>query len=253
MICNDCGEQNPDRARFCIHCGIDLPSLEGRTVEKPGVYRQKTTPSLVDWIRNMETSEDLTHGQVVIITARWILVIAGLMLSLWLTGGGDGDPDQVGVLRVQLVLILALAVANFYLHAQVLMRRPILTPIAYAASAGDIAVVSLIVLAKGGYDSGLYVFYFPAVLALSVSFRTHMTLAFAGAAGALYCLIAVSTGGGYEMQFVITRLLMLAAVAVCGNTYWRLERDRRLVATSSKGPVKEQARRESRRELFSVR
>jgi len=55
------------------------------------------------------------------------------------------------------------------------------------------------------------------------------------------------------MQFVITRLLMLTAIAVCGTTYWRIERDRRQEATSNQGPVNEQAQRESRRELLSVR
>ena len=63
-----------------------------------------------------ERSEDLAQGQIVIVSARWILVIAGLVLTLW-------APDKIGTLRIQLMVLLILAVANFYLHAQLLMRK----------------------------------------------------------------------------------------------------------------------------------
>ena len=64
-----------------------------------------------------ETADDLAHGQVVIIAARWVLVVAGLILALW-------DPAPIAELRFQIVFILGLAMVNFYLQAQVLMRRP---------------------------------------------------------------------------------------------------------------------------------
>ena len=170
-----------------------------------------------------ETSEDLSYGQVVIIAARWILVVAGLMLALW-------EPDAIGELRIQIVLILGLAVANFYLHAQVLMGRPVMAPVVLGASAADIGIISLIIFAQGGFESQLYVFYFPAILALSVVFRTQVTVAFTGAAVATYGLIALSTASGDVEQIIVTRLLMIAGVAVCGNAYWRIERDRRKAA-----------------------
>ena len=73
-------------------------------------------------------------------------------------------------------------------------------------------------------------FYFPAILALSVAFRTEFTLAFASAAVAVYGMISLATFGGDDGQALIARLLMLVAVAVCGNVYWRTERDRRRAA-----------------------
>jgi hypothetical protein len=176
-----------------------------------------------------DATSDLAHGQVVIIAARWILTLAGLLLALW-------NPGSVGELRVQILVILILAVSNFYLHAQVLRRRPILDTVAYGASAADLAVVTLLVVANGGFESDLYIFYFPAILALSVAFPTLMTLAFAGGAIALYVPVALlSPGTATEsgLQALLVRVLMLAAVAVCGNTYWRIEGERRQAAVEA--------------------
>jgi hypothetical protein len=185
-----------------------------------------------------EPSEDLHHGQVVVIAARWILVGAGLMLALW-------NPDAVGELKVQLMLILGLAVANFFLHSRVLMGQRVMPAVAYMASAVDIGVISMIVVAAGGFESGAYVFYFPALLALSVAYRTEVTFVFTGAAVALYGLIA-SAGmvGAEDGATVVARLLILAAVAVCGNVYYRTERDRRKAAEQTREELKIQLQQE---------
>ncbi len=176
----------------------------------------------------LETSEELGHGQVVIIAARWILVIAGLMLALW-------NPEALGELRTQVVLILGLAVGNFFLHSQLLMKKPIALPIVYGASAADIGVVSLIIAVAGGFSSSLFVFYFPALLAMSVAFRTSVSLSFAAAAIMIYALISGATMAESDGAVLVTRMLMLAGVAVCGNAYWRTERDRRNAAANPLG------------------
>jgi hypothetical protein len=113
------------------------------------------------------------------------------------------------------------------------MRRPVLAPVVYVASAADIAVISLIVIAGGGLFSNAYVFYFPAILVMSVAFRTPVTFAFAGSAIALYRLISMADVVGIEGADLATRMIMLAGVAVCGNVYWRVERDRRLAMARS--------------------
>ena len=81
-------------------------------------------------------------------------------------------------------------------------------------------------------------FFFPALLGLSVAFRTEVTFAFAGAAIALYGLIAtpaiVDDGGAV----LATRILMMAAIAVCGNIYWRTERDRRKAAVEARDELR---------------
>ena len=248
MHCPNCNERNPESNSFCSRCGTALrgESPEGRkktkgsdapaetqseavsaiAVEKP----RPATPALIDWFK--ETA-DLAYGQMVIITARWMLVGAGFILTLW-------NPDAIGELRVQIALILALAGANFFLHSQVLMKRPVLVPVVYAASAADIVVISLIVIAAGGFETGLFVFYFPAVLAFSVAFRTEMTAIYATAAIAIYGLISVAGVSGDDGATLVTRMAMLAAVAVCGNIYYRNERDRRRAADEMRESLKAQ-------------
>src|SRR5687768_17094339 len=91
-------------------------------------------------------SEDVGSGQIVIISARWVLVLAGLLLTLC-------QPGTLAELRVHIVALLLLAVGNFYLHAQVLMRRQLPDLAVYAASVADIAVISLLAFSQGGAAS----------------------------------------------------------------------------------------------------
>ena len=175
-----------------------------------------------------EDAGDLAQGQQVVIAARWILVGAGLLLALW-------NPASVGDLKVYLVVILGLAVANFYLQSQLLMRKPVITPVAYGASAGDIVAISLMVMAGDGFGSPLFVFYLPAVLAISVAFRTETTAVFTAAAIGMYGLISLPTVVDGSETALLTRLMVIVAVAISGNTYWRIERDRREAAAHPPG------------------
>ena len=170
---------------------------------------------------------DLDHGQIVIVTARWIMIAIGLVLSIFYPTG------TVGELRLQVALILLLGIANFYLHAQLLRRKPIPVWVAYLASAADLLVISILLLPQGGFDSYRYVLYFPALLALSVAFEPAVTAVYAGAAIVVYGAIAVLTVPlpADDLPIVVCRLLMLAAIAFCGVVYWRIEQERRLGRT----------------------
>ena len=167
-----------------------------------------------------EISIDLVNSQGVIIMARWILVTSGLLLALW-------NPMQMDDLRVQIVLILGLAVGNFFLHAQMVSGKAINPAIVYAASAADMVVITGLIISQGGFDSTLFVFYFPAILAMSVTFHPSITAIFAGTAITAYALISLATLGNVDEVALITRLIMMTAVAVCGGLYWHIEQQRR--------------------------
>jgi hypothetical protein len=163
-------------------------------------------------------------GQSVIVVARWVLVLSGLLLALW-------DPGPIGQIRLHVFVLLILAVGNFYLHAQLLMRRPTLSAIAYGASAADIVVITLLVVSQGGFASPLYIFYFPAILAFSAAFPLSRTVGFASAAVGIYTSIAIFTAASEsDIQSAIVRMLMLTAVAVCATMYRRIEDGRRHAA-----------------------
>jgi hypothetical protein len=164
--------------------------------------------------------DDLALGQGVIVAARWVLVAAGLGLALI-------APPSAGFLRTQVLLVQVLAVCNFALHAQLLRRRPTIAALAYAASAADIAIVTALVGVDGGYASGLYVFYFPAILALSVAFPAIIAAAYIAATLTAMGAIALATAPVGAEQDLLIRGLMLLAVGLCGALYANVEARRR--------------------------
>jgi hypothetical protein len=166
----------------------------------------------------MEAQADLDHGQVVIVTARWLLIVVGLFLLT------VKPTSNVSELRLQLALLLVLGLVNFVMHAHLLRRRPIPAAVAFGTSAADLLVITILVLSQGG-NSQVFVLYFPALLALSVAFEPFVTVAYAIATAGVYAVIALGTT---TAPIVLTRVLMLAAVACCGGLYWTVERERRL-------------------------
>src|ERR1700726_3911256 len=76
---------------------------------------------------------DRSGGQTVIVIARWLLVLAGLGLTLW-----HPAPSDLGRVRVTVLVLLGLAVGNFYLQTQALIGRPVRAPLLYTASFVDI-------------------------------------------------------------------------------------------------------------------
>lgn len=165
-------------------------------------------------------SEDLAYGQSVLVWARWILIGTGLLLSFW-------SPKDLLTLQVQLAAIITLAFGNFYLHVQLLRGRPAIDNVVYGASLADIAVVTALVIVQGGFASPVFIFYFAAVVGISVAFPTWMTTAYTAIVIGTYGLIATTSTTPDDYPAIFTRLLMIAAIAVCGNVFARHESRRR--------------------------
>src|SRR5579859_4586781 len=162
-------------------------------------------------------SPELASGQMIIVVARWLLVLTGLLVTLW-------NPDPLPRLRVEIGVILLVAIANFVMHAQLLRRRQTLELVAAAASFGDLLVISSLIGLQGGFNSNVFVFYFPALLAIAVAFPTAEAFAL-GAVGICLGLSAFGVGAP-DTTPVLLRGIAMAGVLVMGNAYWRLHRDR---------------------------
>jgi hypothetical protein len=192
------------------------PEAPKRLPPQPKAQSDKGLSSFVGSVR----SEDLVFGQTVLVWARWILIGTGLVLSFW-------SPTDLLMLQVQLAAIIALAFGNFYLHVQLLRGHPAIDNIVYAASVADICVVTALVLVQGGYSSPVFIFYFAAAVGISVAFPTLLTAGYTAVVIGVYGVICLSTAPPEEFPAVFTRLLMIAAVAVCGNLFARNESHRR--------------------------
>jgi hypothetical protein len=168
----------------------------------------------------------LPESQMVIIIARWVLVLSGLFLVLC-----DTQSVSMNTIRFEIIVILLLAVSNFYLVAQVLTKKPAMNAVLYGMGILDIAVITFIIVAQKGFDSNAYTFYFPAMLAFSVVFPTVELCIFMSGTILAYGFVGLSTlQTAADFQTLIIRLLMLAAVAVCGNYFSRLEQNRHKAA-----------------------
>ena len=94
-------------------------------------------------------------------------------------------------------------------------------------------------MSGNGYASHLFVFYLPAVLAISVAFNTNATAAFTTGILAAYLFatapslidgsiaFAETSEGAAVATGLAMRIIVIVGIAVCGNAYWRMERDRR--------------------------
>lgn len=209
------------------------------------VLQKRKEPKIVE---SRRASPELAHGQAVIVFARWILVVAGLFLIVW-------NPDPLNNLRIQVMTIMVLALMNFFLQAHILMGRQTITLAVYFASVVDFVVITVLIALNGGFTSNSYVFYFPAILAISVAFDTPIIVGYVGSVSFIYFFISL-VGGPFnsdDLPVLIARILMMIAVAFCGNLYWHIEQRRReatrqaheqLVAEVRRGPAR-QTRREA--------
>lgn len=187
--------------------------------------------------------EDLQYGQHVIVAARWILVLTGLMLAIW-------NPAELAQLRFQFLFLLLLAAANFYLHAMLLMGKSFDSLVVYGASAADLVVITIMVLLGDGFESNTFVFYYPAILVFSVAFPGLMTAMFTTGAIGIYGLIGLATidFAASDTQTLVSRIIMMAAVAVIGNQYLRMERNRREAASQARQNLMAEVRSAQSRE-----
>jgi hypothetical protein len=211
---------SPDGKWYWDGVAQEWKALSGAAAtEKPPPPKAEPSRGLSSFTGNVR-SEDLAEGQAVLVWARWILIGTGLLLSFW-------SPKDLGTLQVQLAAIIALAFGNFYLHVQLLRGHPALDTVVYGASLADIGVVTALVLVQGGYQSPVFIFYFAAIVGISVAFPTWLTAAYTSLVIAVYGVICLVTAPLADDPAVFTRLLMIAAIAVCGNLFARSESNRR--------------------------
>ena len=234
VFCQGCGSRNEESFSYCAACGSELGSRKEARRDQTKDGGRSFNENLSNWLGE---SADQIDGQKVLVVARWILVVSGLLLALL-------NPVVLGELKIQVGLILTLAVANFFLHVQLARKQPSLPWVAYLASAVDVLAITLIVVTSGRGASSLYVFYFPALFAISVAFRPRASLVLSGAAIGMYSLIASTYMDGDDGAFVAARIVMMAAVVVCGMVYRKIEGDRRRESSTDSERTSERAEAE---------
>ena len=174
-----------------------------------------------------EAVQDLWYGQVVTIIARWFLIGAGVILTLW-------RAERIEDVLAPIYLLMGLVAVNFVLHGRFLTGKPMRREVVIGCSIVDVAVISLVIAsASWGVDSGVnnpfYVFYYPVILSFALVFPWRLAAVFTGTAIAAYLAICfVATPGlllGASAEATVARVITMATAAVLGTMFWRVERD----------------------------
>ena len=178
-----------------------------------------------------EAAEDIFFGQVVIIWARWFVILTGAILALWAA-------SSVSELTVASLLIVARMAVNFFVHGRYLMEKPINRTLTALVSLIDLTIITLIVLAwrgQTGLDSPFFIFYYPVLAAFAFVFTPGFTLVYTALAILSYVGATFVSDPAFflelrDLELLITRLITLAAMGGLGTYYWRIQRDRRRLA-----------------------
>ncbi len=181
-----------------------------------------------------EAVEDIFFGQVVIIWARWFLILAGTILILWNTTDAKD-------LVVAILPIVALMAMNFFMHGRYLVERPANQTLLMLTSVIDLIIITLIVLLwqPNGLANQFFIFYYPIVLTvafvfprrISVGYMLLVLIAYAGVAFMVNTSLFAEIS---NQKTLVQRLIIMAAMGGVGTFYWRIQRDRRRIARKEK-------------------
>src|SRR3954453_5825227 len=173
-----------------------------------------------------EAAEDIYFGQVVLIWARWFVILATAILAFW-------SSDTAGKLSARVPILVVLLGMNFFLHYRTLMDRPANSNVLIASSLIDLAVIGIIIATWQGHglSSPYFVLLFPVMFAFALVFPPRLAAAYALLAIGTYLVICLLTGPSLihaaNAKMFVERIITLGAVAGLGTYYWRIQRDRR--------------------------
>jgi hypothetical protein len=174
-----------------------------------------------------ENAEDIFFGQIAIIWARWFLVAAGILVSIW----SNITPVQF---TISILVVVALMTMNFFMHGRYMVGKPANEFLLIVANALDVAVITLLVLfgsKSTGIDSYFFVLYYPLLFAFALVFSPMRSILFTLMTLLAYVLACVFSSGsqivfslaGFEL--LAMRVITIGAMGGLGAFYYRRQRD----------------------------
>ena len=189
-----------------------------------------------------ETAEtDLKYGLVVIIWARWSIVIFAFILSMY-------RAEEMLPLVLKIVGLLTVALINFVLHMRILSKQPIGVKWVYLASIVDICLISFLTGLEGGLHTRVFLYYYPAVLGFALVFPGAVTILLTITVLTLYSSICFlfstpSIQFNGDESIIIFRLASLLGVVLVGNRYRSVEKQRMMKENKTQQSLHEELKR----------
>ena len=189
--------------------------------------------------------DDLRYGLIVIIWARWSIVIFAFILRLY-------RATEIPMLVITIIGLLAVALINFALHVRILSKQAPKIRWVYLASIADMCLISLITGLEGGLNTHIFLYYYPAVLGFALVFPGKITTWLTIGVMVLYygiCLFFSEPPMKFDGDeaILIFRLMSLLGVAVVGNRYRFVEGQRRAKAAETRQSLQMELKRRSQK------
>ena len=136
-------------------------------------------------------------------------------------------------------MAFVLAIVNGYLHWRIYKGRPITREYAIALSFMDLAIITTGLAVTGRFDNTFFVFYYPALLGISLVFPSRsLSFAVVSAVAAAYATISLRMAPGIDIsendeKTLAVRIVTMFAVVTAVNLMTRIERARRIEAVGA--------------------
>ena len=168
----------------------------------------------------------------ILVVARWVLIATGTVVLFLRPEASAGDRAGISV------VLAAAAGLNVWLHWWLRAGRPMPLLLPLGAGLLDLIVVTIAMAVIDGFDNPNFLFYFPAVLALTLVFPGWRSAGVVGAVLLAYVLISVFTydafdgGSRVDVKDLMLRVVTIAATVVMANMVVTIERARRIRAVA---------------------
>lgn len=191
--------------------------------------------------KTREAAEDVYFGQIAIIWARWFLIAAGVIISLW--SGEEQFMMGIGALIILMTM-------NFFFHMRYMTGRPVNQFMLLIGNMVDLAVVTSLVIFwnpnQTGLNNDFFILYYPMLFTWALVFPPRLTVGFSIITIAVYasaCVFFTNTSSTTllnenQWQFLAARLITLGAMGGLGTFYYRRQRDSlRALMTTKASPI----------------
>ena len=168
---------------------------------------------------------------------RWFIVLVGAFEIAYRPG--FWYPDNVGAV----LLMVPLVTLNGSVHFRLLTNRPVTWRWMLFLSAMDVGLATASITLGPGFDSYIFVAYYPALALFALVFTSlWLGLAWTTMAAAAYALVCWMAGAGLDInagdeKVLVGRLAAMYALVLCVSLITRFERIRRQTAVDRERQV----------------
>ena len=171
---------------------------------------------------------------------RWFIVLVSAFEIAYRPG--FWYPDNVGAV----LLMFPLVTLNGSVHFRLLTNRPVTWRWMLLLSAMDVALATASISIGPGFDSYIFVAYYPALALFAVVFTSlWLGLAWTTMTAAAYALVCWTAGPGLDIdagdeKVLVGRLAAMYALVLCASLITRFERIRRQTAVDRERQVQQE-------------